>query len=110
MGAGIAGVASKYEMKGILIYDEQESIHKWEFVYDAQKAANKASGDPAQRGGRAGQAGSTSFQGGNNIPQMNQGSSPRDPRNRPGSGGFGGPGQTSPGQIGVGRPNPGRRN
>lgn len=109
MGAGIAGVASKYEMKGILVYDEQESIHKWEFVYDAQKAANKASGDPAQRGGQSGQRGNTASPGGFNIPQ-NQNHSLREPRNRPGFGSPGGPGQSSPGQGGVGRPNPGRRN
>lgn len=113
MGAGIAGVASKFEMKGILVYDEQESIHKWEFVYDAQKAAGKASGNPAQSGARAGQPGNPAIPGAYNTPQNNQNRSPRQPGNRPSGpsfGGFGGPGQTSPGQGGVGRPNPGRRN
>lgn len=64
LGAGIAGVASKFEMKGILVYDEQESIHKWEFVYDARKTGAKAAVDPAQSGTRAGQPGNPSFSGG----------------------------------------------
>lgn len=95
MGAGIAGVASKVEMKGILVYDEQESIHKWEFVYDAQKAASKSATDPAQRGVRSNQPGSAPSPGFSDFP--------RNGPNRP-SGGV-----SSGGRGGPGRPNTGRR-
>jgi len=67
-GAGIAGVASKREMRGILVFDEQESIHKWEFVFDATKQKSNsqnnsqrgqgytggASGTPSNNSGRTG--------------------------------------------------------
>lgn len=96
MGAGIAGVASKFEMKGILVYDEQESIHKWEFVYDAQKEAGKSATDPAQRGVRSNQSGNPSSPGRFNP-------SPSNPNRPPGGSGF------SPGRgAGGGRPNTGR--
>lgn len=97
MGAGIAGVASKYEMKGILVYDEQESIHKWEFVYDAQKAANKSATDPAQRGVRTNQPGSPSSPGFSSFPP----NGPNRPSGGSGLGGFGSGGSGGPGR---GRP------
>ncbi|MCC7340922.1 MAG: hypothetical protein IT170_07545 [Bryobacterales bacterium] len=104
MGAGIAGVASKVEMKGILVYDEQESIHKWEFVYDAQKAAGKSATDPAQRGVRPNQPGSGMMPGGFSGPAAN----PNRPRGSSGSGGSGGQGSFSPGRGSGGRRNAGR--
>ncbi|MCZ2155699.1 MAG: hypothetical protein LC114_17675 [Bryobacterales bacterium] len=77
-GAGIAGVASKLEMKGILVYDEQESIHKWEFVYDARKAGAKVAGDPTRSGARAGQpGGAPTFPGGFGSPPRNSNRSPQ---------------------------------
>lgn len=98
MGAGIAGVASKFEMKGILVYDEQESIHKWEFVYDAQKEAGKSATDPAQRGVRSNQPGNPSSPNNGGFNPF-----PRNPNPSPGGSGF------SPGRGGGGgRPNTGR--
>ncbi|MDZ7637992.1 MAG: hypothetical protein U5J83_07040 [Bryobacterales bacterium] len=117
MGAGIAGVASKYEMRGILVYDEQESIHKWEFVYDAQKAAGNAAGNPAQNGARGaqGQFGTPSlpgsFGGGQSPsggPPRGSGGASRGVGPNGGSGGFGSggiPSRPSPGgQPGPRRP------
>jgi len=34
---GLAGVASKKDMDGIMVYNEQTNYKKWEFVYDLQK-------------------------------------------------------------------------
>jgi hypothetical protein len=109
LGAGIAGVASKYEMKGILVFDEQESIHKWEFVYDPRKAAGGAGGDPAQSGARGAQgqfggfgSGSGGFGGSGSQTRPGRGTSGTQ------GGGFGSPGGSS-GAGGGGRPNPGRR-
>ena len=33
-GAGIAGVASKYEATGIRIYKDHAKYNEWEFIYD----------------------------------------------------------------------------
>lgn len=62
-GAGIAGVASIYEMRGIKVFDEQESIHKWEFVFDARKQANRNSQNQsgARTPGAAGVGGDPTF-------------------------------------------------
>jgi hypothetical protein len=50
-GAGIAGVASRFEMRGIKVYDDQDSIHKWEFVFDARKQQQRQQ-STTQGGGR----------------------------------------------------------
>jgi hypothetical protein len=34
---GLAGVASKKDMDGIMVYNEQTNYKKWEFVYDLKK-------------------------------------------------------------------------
>ncbi len=34
---GLAGVASKKDMDGIMVYNEQTNYKKWEFIYDLQK-------------------------------------------------------------------------
>ncbi|MBA3972933.1 MAG: hypothetical protein C0504_01795 [Candidatus Solibacter sp.] len=56
---GLAGVASKKDMEGILLYNEQSNYKKWEFVYDLSKemAARGMTGGPgaAQQGGAQGQ-------------------------------------------------------
>jgi hypothetical protein len=44
-GGGLAGFASKFEGEGIKIYNEQDEIQKWEFVYDMSK-------DPMVTGGQ----------------------------------------------------------
>lgn len=119
LGAGIAGVASKYEMKGILVFDEQESIHKWEFVYDPRKEAGGAGANPAQSGARGAQGQFGGFGSGGGLGgggsqtrpgRGTSGSGPSGGFGGPGGfggqGGFGGPGgQTGPGA----RPNPVRR-
>ena len=33
-GAGIAGVASKYQASGIKIYKDHAKYNEWEFIYD----------------------------------------------------------------------------
>ena len=53
---GLAGVASKKDMEGILLYNEQSNYKKWEFVYDLSKemASKGMTGGP-QQGGAQGQ-------------------------------------------------------
>lgn len=47
IGGGIAGVASTIKTgSGIKIYNEQDEYKKWEFVFDAAKEAQAASGIP----------------------------------------------------------------
>ncbi len=91
-GAGIAGVASRFEMKGIKVYEEQESIHKWEFVFDARQQATRSQqnagggrnptvpglgGAPTfNPGGRTGRGGNTGF------PQPGPGAPPAPPGSR----------------------------
>jgi type II secretory pathway pseudopilin PulG len=72
LGAGIAGVASTLRMRGIKVYNDQESIHKWEFVYDARQetsqqgpASGAVSGSPGSPGqGNTRGTGGPSIQGG----------------------------------------------
>lgn len=56
---GLAGVASRKDMEGIMLYNEQSNYKKWEFVYDLSKemAARGMAGAPgaAQQGGAQGQ-------------------------------------------------------
>ncbi|MCW5964493.1 MAG: hypothetical protein KIT83_10690, partial [Bryobacterales bacterium] len=92
-GAGIAGVASKVEMRGIKVYEEQDSIHKWEFVFDARQQAARnqqgagggartptapgTGGDPSfNPGGRTGRSGASGF------PQTGPGAPPAPPGSR----------------------------
>lgn len=62
LGAGIAGVASRFEMRGIKVFAEQESIHKWEFVFDARKQQQSRTNTntPRRQGSFSGQPGSPS--------------------------------------------------
>lgn len=46
-GAGIAGVASKSEARGIKVYNDRETYNEWEFVYDYRR-------DPLLMGAAAG--------------------------------------------------------
>jgi hypothetical protein len=39
IGAGIAGVASKFEAEGIKVYNEKSKYNEWEFLYDMKKEA-----------------------------------------------------------------------
>lgn len=56
---GLAGVASKKDMEGIMLYNEQSNYKKWEFVYDLTKemASKGMAGAPGapQQGGAQGQ-------------------------------------------------------
>ena len=81
---GIAGVASKYEGKGIKLINERSKIDEWEFVWDYRKEQQKA----AQA--QAGAAGMGQGQG----QGMGQGL---------GGQGIGGPGQSGFGNQGGGR-------
>jgi hypothetical protein len=44
IGAGIAGVASKYEAEGIKLINERSMYNEWEFLYDARRDAQVAAG------------------------------------------------------------------
>ena len=46
-GGGIAGFASKFEGEGIKVYNDQNEIQKWEFVYDMSKDAMITGGQNA---------------------------------------------------------------
>jgi hypothetical protein len=37
VGGGIAGVASKMEATGIMIYNDRRKFNEWEFIYDPRK-------------------------------------------------------------------------
>lgn len=108
-GAGIAGVASKYEMRGIKVYDEQESIHKWEFVYDARKEAekrNQAANGQGQQG-----SGMNNGRGSNRGDSSGSGQRPEFGSSQSQSGGFGsgaGPVGSGSGSFNSGRPTNGR--
>jgi hypothetical protein len=52
IGGGLAGVASKAAMEGIMVYNTQTQYKKWEFVFDPTKV-------PAIQGPGGGPAGST---------------------------------------------------
>jgi hypothetical protein len=57
---GIAGVASKLETKGIMVYNERSKYNEWEFLYDMKKEQEKAAGAAgavAQEPGEPGQTG-----------------------------------------------------
>ncbi len=56
MGAGIAGIASKADGKGIKIYAEREKIKEWEFVYDYKqdKSGAAATGQASSMAGFGG--------------------------------------------------------
>ncbi len=56
IGGGIAGVASKFEQKGIKIYKERKKYNEWEFVYDITKDPSRtgvAGAAPVPPGGAA---------------------------------------------------------
>lgn len=78
---GLAGVASKRDMDGIMVYNEQTNYKKWEFVYDLQK-------ELSARGMMGGQG---------NPLGTNQGGTGQNPQQR----GMGGPGTPfgAPGQL-----------
>jgi hypothetical protein len=88
-GAGIAGVASQYEMRGIKVFNEQDSIHKWEFVFDARQASGSGQNQSGARTpGPQGIGGAPTFNptgrtgrqpGGMNQPGMGQPGMPGTP-------------------------------
>jgi hypothetical protein len=53
-GAGIAGVASKSEARGIKSYLEHETYNEWEFVYDYRRDPLLTGGVPMLPGAQAG--------------------------------------------------------
>lgn len=89
MGAGIAGVASKYEGEGIKIYNESNLIQEWEFIYDPakDKALNPAAATPGQSNAnqQQNQQNQSPFGGNNSSPSSGQGGFGS------GGGGFGAP-------------------
>jgi hypothetical protein len=46
IGAGIAGVASKFEGDSIKVYNEREKYDEWEFVYDMKKDKRLTGANP----------------------------------------------------------------
>ena len=59
-GGGIAGVASKYEGKGIKVINERKKYKEWEFVYDFKNDSGKQQQIPGQQqAGQTGQPGQT---------------------------------------------------
>jgi type II secretory pathway pseudopilin PulG len=102
MGAGgIAGVASKYEGRGIKLINERERIEEWEFIYDFAKDKGgkpNANMQSQQQGQGMPQTGGNPAMGGNPATgQQNPGfgQSPGFGQNpgagqRPGNPGFGG--------------------
>lgn len=44
LGAGIAGVASKYEAEGIKLINERSKYNEWEFLYDARRDSQMQAG------------------------------------------------------------------
>jgi hypothetical protein len=59
LGAGIAGIASKFEGKTIKVYAEREKYQEWEFIYDPKedKSAQAATGQAGQLAGFGSQPG-----------------------------------------------------
>jgi len=61
-GAGIAGVASKYEAQGIKIYKDHAKYNEWEFIYDPrQEIVGLAGAQPQPSGDQTGLSGSPGF-------------------------------------------------
>lgn len=96
---GLAGVASKFEGKGIKVYNERSKYEEWEFVFDMKN-------DPRM------QQQMQQFQGANPLGGQ---AVPGGQGNRPGGqnpggpgSGFGGPGFGNPGQGNPGQGNPNR--
>lgn len=90
---GLAGVASKFEGKGIKVYNERSKYEEWEFVFDMkndprlqQQIQQLQGANPL--GGQAVPGGQGNRPGGQN----------------PGPPGFGNPGQGNPGQGNPNRP------
>ena len=91
--AGIAGVASKREAEGIMVYNDRTKYNEWEFLYDvrldqAAMAQAPSAGQPGQGVTQPGAGGPGAFPG--------DGSNPRRGRGMSGPGGPGsgmGPGR-----------------
>jgi hypothetical protein len=73
IGAGIAGVATKYKSPAIKIYKERKKYQEWEFVYDPKEeaakqlgtqAAGQNPGNTGPTGTGPGQTGSSGFSSG----------------------------------------------
>ncbi|MDX2269001.1 MAG: hypothetical protein NW208_12900 [Bryobacter sp.] len=92
---GIAGVASKFEGKGIKVINERERIEEWEFIYDPAKDQGGRPNANAQSQGQQGQPGQQGLgnSGFGNSGFGNQG--------RPGGGGVFPGGQPSTGRPGF---------
>ena len=52
---GIAGVASKVEDRGVMVYEGRENYNEWEFVYDYRKEQGFGAGGAGVQGSIAGQ-------------------------------------------------------
>ena len=53
IGGGIAGIASKTERDGIKLYRDEQSYHRWEFVYDLSRDKSRAgAGQPGAAPGQ----------------------------------------------------------
>jgi hypothetical protein len=50
LGGGLAGVASKSELEGIMVYNSQTLYKKWEFVFDPTKVPPIAGGGSTTKG------------------------------------------------------------
>ena len=60
-GAGIAGVASKYEATGIKIYKDHAKYNEWEFIYDPRDEIVMAGTPPQTMTDQTGLSGSPGF-------------------------------------------------
>jgi hypothetical protein len=61
-GAGIAGVASKYQASGIKIYKDHAKYNEWEFIYDPRDEIVAMGGSPLPPAGdQTGLSGSPGF-------------------------------------------------
>ena len=69
MGAGLVGVASKFEGETIKVYHEREKFEEWEFIYDLKN-------DRAALGGAGGLGVQQGQQGQGQRPGQGQGQSP----------------------------------
>lgn len=89
VGAGIAGVASKREQKGIKSYNDHTKYNEWEFVYDISKEVQTAQQNAMGAAGASGGQGRVQNLGGQPTPSSSfQSGSPT-------------PGQTTPGTTPV---------
>lgn len=107
IGGGIAGVASKLEAEGIMVYNDRTKYNEWEFLYDYREdqsaAALGAAGGQqgvAPGGGREVQGGTGGVGGGGGRQGRQGGGGGFGPGRGGGAGGGRGGGGFGPGQGG----------